>query len=146
MKTIREKIAEMPAGRFFRVNYATELPLKAKYKNQGMVIRKYTTITTRTGVKYSNIEGVIPSENNKPSYYEWVIKNKIKRNINNNKEYVQFAPITKGSNRITKYWVYSPEGTENIKDIGEYVIPSYFTKKDAPKVITVKLDNILWVG
>ena len=149
MKTIREIIENIPAGRFFRISYRSELPLKAEYKKQGVKIVKYTTTTTRTGVQYSHIKGVVPSENSKyTSYYAWIVRNKIKRNINSGKDYVQLAPIWKGSNKKTSLYLTNSNGTRKISDdeIKEYVIPSYFSKGEAPKVISVSLDNVIGVN
>ena len=42
MKTenIIKKVAEIPAGRFFRVRYTTKVKLKAEYEKQGYTILK----------------------------------------------------------------------------------------------------------
>lgn len=148
MKSVIEKILEIPCGRFFRVLYRSNLPVKAEYKKNGISITKYTSTTTRTGVQYSNIKGVVPSQNKCVSYYHWIQRNRLLENDNTMKQYIQFAPIGRGSNKKTVYMIHDNEGTRTICEsaVKEYVIPSYFSKKESPKVIHVSVDNIIEVN
>ena len=148
MKTIREIIESIPNGRFFRITYRSELPIKAEYQKKGVSSVKYVTTTSRTGVKYTNIEGVVPSENPSKSNYFWLVRNKIAQHLYNKTEYVQLAPIGKGSNRKTVYMIHDNDGCRNIREneVGKYVIPSYFSQKEAPKIIRVKLKNVIEVN
>ena len=148
MKTIREIIESIPNGRFFRITYRSELPIKSEYKKNGVSIVKYVTTTSRTGVKYTNIKGVVPSENPSKSNYFWLVRNKIAQHLYNKTEYVQLAPIGKGSNRKTVYMIHDNAGCRNIgeREVSQYVIPSYFSQKEAPKIIRVKLKNVIEVN
>ena len=53
-----EAIAAIPNGRFFKIGYITELPLKAESKRADYKIYKYTSRITRTGVAYNKLKDV----------------------------------------------------------------------------------------
>ena len=63
MKTeqIIKKIKSIPGGRFFRVRYISKVKMAADAEQEGISIFKIVDTTTRTGVKYNNIEGVTPT-------------------------------------------------------------------------------------
>jgi len=81
-ETIIEKIKSIPGGRFFRVRYISKVKMAADALKEGITIFKIVDTTTRTGVKYKNIEGVTLSENYTPkeTNWEWVVKDRIKHN------------------------------------------------------------------
>ena len=156
MKTeqIIKKVAEIPAGRFFRVRYTTKVKLKAEYEKKGYTVLKIVDTTTRTGVKYKNISGVklndYPDEYEpKKTNWEWVVKNRIKHNTNTGKDYLVIAPIKKGSNTIVSYILTTPEGVSNAipqEDVkATYAVPSYWKNGDKPAIMNVTLENVLMV-
>ena len=156
MKTeaIIKKVAEIPAGRFFRVRYTTKVKLKADYEKQGYTILKIVDTTTRTGVKYQNIAGVTLEnkyEDRKPktNNWEWVVKDRIKHNTNTGKDYLVIAPISKGSNTIVSYIITNPEGVSNTipeEDVkSTYSIPSYWKTGEKPAIMNVTLENVLMI-
>ena len=154
MKTeqIIKKLEAIPAGRFFRIRYTTNVKLAAEYANQGYSIMKIVDTTTRTGVKYQNIEGVTPAKSNtkeRANNWEWVVKDRIKHNTKTGKDYVVIAPISKGSNTKRSYVLTTPEGvtnTVNEEVVRSYTTPSYWKDNSTkPSVVTVTLDNVLMV-
>ena len=145
-----EAIAAIPNGRFFKIGYITELPLKAEFKKADYKIYKYTSRVTRTGVAYNKLKNV--KENNKewsrPAKSSWKIKNKIKTNISTGKDYIIIAPMNSGENKSVNYkitqgkwWVARNKLQGEFKDM---VIPSYFTKSNG-SVRNIDLDNIIFI-
>lgn len=148
-------------GTINRVQYQSEMPLKAEFKKLGYKIIKITETSARFGVAYDNIKSVIDrkkadEENGiekKPrvNNYEWVIKNKVKHNNKTNKDYVVLAKLNNHSNSKVKYVV---EGTMvgtltmdgSLSDAyKKMVIESYF-KNGGAEVKTISFDNILKIG
>lgn len=152
MKTteIVKKLETIPAGRFFRIRYMSQLPLTAEYKKQGYSLCKIVDTTTRTGVSYKNIEGVQLKEDYTPreSNWEWVVKDRIKMNKKTGKQYAVLAPVAKGNNTKKSYILTTPEGITNTCNEGVarmYTTKSYWAEKERPAVITVTLENIMVV-
>lgn len=151
-------ISGIPAGRFFRMSYTSELPVKAEHKNAGVKIHKITETTVRTGVSYNNIKAVqeykathepkltTPRANN----YEWVVENRIKYNTKTGKTYVVVATVPSGSNKRCKYLISSPEGTRvvEMEELNkELIIDSYWKKSGAPDVVrTISVDHIIEIN
>ena len=145
-----EAIAAIPNGRFFKIGYITELPLKAEFKRADYKIYKYTSRITRTGVAYNKLKDV--KENNKewsrPAKSSWKIKNKIKTNISTGKDYIIIAPMNSGEHKYVHYkitkgnwWVARNRLEDEFKDM---VISSYFTKSNG-SVRNIDLDNIIFI-
>jgi hypothetical protein len=145
-----EAIAAIPNGRFFKIGYITELPLKGEFKKADYKIYKYTSRITRTGVAYNNLKDV--KENNKewskPAKSFWKIKNKIKTNISTGKDYIIIVPMNSGEHKSASYkitqgewWVARNKLEGEFKDM---VIPSYFTKSNG-SVRNIDLDNIIFI-
>lgn len=155
MKTeqIIKKIESIPGGRFFRVRYVTKVPLAASAETAGISIIKIVDTTTRTGIKYSNIEGVdlsSESENktSRTNNWEWVIKNRIKHNTKTGKDYLVIAPIKRGSHTVTTYVKIDEDGTTKIIDddvVKTYTTSSYWRKDKKPSIMNVTLENVLLV-
>lgn len=148
MKTERvfEIVNSIRPGTVFRIEYKTDLPLKSVYKKQGMSISKYVSKLTRTGVKYTHISGVVPSDSNRKSYVESVVANRIYQHIENKTYYLRLA-CWKNSNYKAHYVINFADGSHkeiSEEDLHEYVINSYWNKSgEVPAVINVKFDNIL---
>lgn len=49
-KDMAKKLCSIPGGRFFRLRYASNVPLAAAYKKAGYTMQKVVDTTTRTGV------------------------------------------------------------------------------------------------
>ena len=146
---IYEAITNIPNGRFFKLCYRTELPLKAEYKNSGYTVYKYTTRVTRTGVSYNNLREV--RDNNiqnfsRASKTSWLIKNKVKTNLTTGKDYIVIAPMVKNEFKEYSYLVVESDGTKKRKSFApeEMIIPSYFNKKNGP-IRNINLDNIVFI-
>ena len=146
-KRIARAICAIPAGRFFRLRYANDVPLAAEYKNQGYTMRKMVNTTTRTGVYYPNISGVVLNESAAPRTNNWetVVPNRIKKNTKTGKYYVMVAPIAKGHHAKVTYELTDPNGnTSQItrEEAHKYTTASYWREGSKPAIITIALGNI----
>lgn len=154
MKTeqIIKKIKSIPGGRFFRVRYISKVKMAADAEKEGISIFKIVDTTTRTGVKYNNIEGVTPTsypEDKEPkvSNWEWVVKDRIKHNTKTGKDYLVIAPIGKGAHTVTTYIMTDNDGNTTIVDkdtVRMYAVASYW-KEEKPAIMNVTLENVLLV-
>lgn len=151
-------INSIPAGRFFRIKYTSDCPVKAEHKKKGVKVTKVTETTVRTGVAYEKIASVIeyksthepkltsPRANN----WEWVTKNRIKYNTNTTKTYVVVAPIKNGGN--TKYhYIITDENGERIVEAKDFdrnlLIDSYWSKSGSPDAIrTISVENVVAIN
>lgn len=155
MKTqeIIKKIESIPGGRFFRVRYMTKVRMDAVSLKKGISIMKIVDTTTRTGVMYRNIAGVLPNDYPdsyvpKESNWEWVIKNRIKHNTKTGKDYLVVAPIGKGSHTVVSYVLTDGDGNTRVIDKEEamkYSVTSYWNKTEKPAVMNITLENVLLV-
>lgn len=155
MKTDKliEAIKAIPGGRFFRVRYMTKVKMNAESVKNGITIMKIVDTTTRTGVKYKNIAGVVLNEYPdsyvpKVSNWEWVIPQRVKHNSKTGKDYLVIAPIAKGHNTRVSYVLTDGEGNSRIitkEEAMEYSIPSYWKDGDKPAIMNVTLENVLMV-
>ena len=145
---IYEAITSIPNGRFFKICYRTEMPLKAEYKHQGYTVYKYTTRVTRTGVRYNSLKEV--RENNqefsRANNTKWLIKNKVKTNLTNGKDYIVIAPMSKNEYKVYSYLIVDGNvEKERCSSVPEKMIrPSYFNKKNGV-VRNINLDNIVFI-
>lgn len=154
MKTdaIIKKVKEIPGGRFFRVRYISKVKMTAAALQDGITIFKIVDTTTRTGVKYNNIEGVKPTDypdeyTPKQTNWEWVVKNRIKHNTKTGKDYLVIAPIGKGAHTVSTYIMTDAEGyTRKVEksEVEQYAVASYW-KEEKPAIMNVTLENVLMV-
>ena len=147
---VYEAISSIPNGRFFKICYRTEVPLKAEYKNKGYKVYKYTFRVTRIGVRYNSLKEV--KENNiqevsRASNSNWLIRNKIKTNITTGKDYIVIATMAKNEHKEYSYVVVDQSGIEKRKSFAptDMIIPSYFEKKNGA-VRNINLDNIVCIS
>jgi len=149
-------VTNLRNGTMARIEYVTELPMKAEFAKQGYKILKVTETTARFGVKYSNLSAVKEkqesSKSEKTNNFEWIVENKLAHNTNTGKDYIRFAPLKKsGSNKHTnlifvdttgKY--FSFDGKELPADFKNMVQNSYWNKKhETPDIQTVLLENVI---
>lgn len=155
MKTnkLLEAIKAIPGGRFFRVRYMTKVSMSAEYAKKGITIMKIVDTTTRTGVKYQNISGVVLNQYPdsyvpKISNWEWVIPQRVKHNTKTGKDYLVIAPISKGHHTKVSYVLTSGDGESRIitkEEAKLYSIPSYWKESEKPAIMNVTLENVLMV-
>ncbi len=153
MNQLIEKIKSIPGGRFFRVRYMTKVKMTAESLQKGLTIIKIVETTTRTGVKYKNIAGVVPNEYPdsyvpKETNWEWVIPQRVKHNNKTGKDYLVIAPIEKGHNTHVSYVLTDADGNSRIitkEEAKEYSVSSYWRDGDKPAVMNVTLENVLLV-
>lgn len=149
---IIKKINSIPGGRFFRVRYISKVKLAADAEKEGISIIKIVDTTTRTGVKYKNIEKVAAlikgkEPTQKESNWEWIVKDRIKHNTNTGKDYLVLAPISKGSHSNYTYVMTDGSGVTSVVDeeiVRMYTTASYW-KEDKPAIMNVTLENVLLV-
>lgn len=166
--TILETVKSIPNGRFTRVTYKTELPLKAEFKKQGYHIIKITETTGRFGVNYHNIATVIARKaeraleesvsRNYTNHYEWVIENKVKHNNKTGKDYLVLANFNGGQHTKSQYKVvidsselFDLTATLNEKDFmdtyKDMIINSYWKPSTTGgEVKTIAFDNVIRIG
>lgn len=123
---LKKVLENIHPGSFFRIKYSVEVPLKAEYKNMGYKIIKTVYTTSRTGIRYMNINGVTPSEkkSDKPSNWSWEKKNYISYNSNTGSYYLNLYPM--GMNTYTKveYTTYLNDKQISKYNFKDLIIPS----------------------
>lgn len=149
-KHMAQQICTIPAGQFFRMRYASYVTLAAPYKKQGYTIQKVVDTTTRTGIQYGHIAGVTLKEGcpARANNFEWVVNNRIKHNTNTGKYYVVVAPISEGHNTKVTYILTDSKGNSRPitrDEVKQYTTPSYWKDGNKPAVMTIELNNILYI-
>lgn len=155
--TLISTIKAIPSGRFFRMTYKTELPVKAEHKKAGVTIIKITSSTVRTGVSYNSIAVIkayksanAPSDKVKTNNYVWVEKNRIKHNTSTGKDYFVIA-THKNSHPKSYFIVRDSEGERIVSETElnkSLVRDSYWNSGSSfPSVVkTISLENIISIG
>ena len=153
LNTVINVVTNIKKGTFTRIKYMTDVPVKAKYKKQGLVIKKIGCMTTRFGIHYPNIKSVgnkidnsyVPNDN-----LHWVVKDTIQYNKKTDNHYLCTYPTEKGRNSEFKYIIKTPNMvmySNTLRDVSEYVLPSYFNKKgDAVTMMKININNVLQIG
>ena len=154
LDTLRNKIKKLRNGTFFHIRYMSQMKVAAEYAHNGIQIIKVVDTTSRTGVNYGKIKGVVskyPDEYTpkKPTAWSWIIPHKLKYNDNTKKEYLCLYPIHKLPHRV-KYLLINKDLAvttyNNIEDISHYLQPSQLTRsKSGGKTINIELSNILQI-
>ena len=159
LATVITALTEIKNGQMARVEYRSEVPVKAAYKKQGVQVIKLTSATVRFGVDYDHIQRVIDRKASQPedivtnarnTAYSWVMKDKLSFNTNTNKHYIRFATLPAGANKYVTYIVIkdgqvtqaSEVADESIK---EFVINSYWNG-NSPEVQNVCIDNVIKIN
>ena len=158
VNSIITSISTVPAGRFFKVAYKTDLPLYTKYKKEGIRIVKITEAIVRTGVEYSNISAVkkyreehSPKEINYTNHYSCIVKNRLKNNSKTGKDYAVISPV-KNSHSKSTYVLVNEDGSgyhmneEQIR-LCPMIQCSYFRDGSAISscIKTIDVNNIIYV-
>lgn len=158
---LMEEIKNVKAGTIVRVEYDSQVPVKAASKKNGVEVRKITETSCRIGVKYSNIESVKQRkleeamlDTPKKAYtnpYEWIIEDRIAYHPEKEKYYLQIASLNEGHNTQSKY-IVCVEGKEIEMSKNElleseykdHITNSYFNKPSgtAPEVRKIAFENI----
>ena len=146
-------INSVKPGSFVRIEYKTELPVKSEYKKFGYRVYKVSQMTTRLGIKYSNMKSVVKTENsvpNRPSTMHFINKYVLK-NENNENLYLATYPCQQGRNNYSIYIVIN-ENNKDInmfnesEDIKDLVIDSYWNKKGSNNYFVINLNNVKKIG
>lgn len=151
LNDLMKKLDSIKNGAFTRIAYESEVPVKAEFKKQGMVIRKVTEKTCRLGIRYGNlsvVKNAEPKPDKKPrkNNYEYVVKNKITHNSSTNKDYLDVYSCKNDNKRI--HYVVSYKGkVVNVEHLPKgFVIDSYCKKSDDSVLKRVNVENIIKVG
>ena len=146
-------------GSFVRVEYKTEMPVKAENKKKGISITKYASATFRTGVRYSNIADVIKERearaneetatkvrvNNETS----IIANKAVHNDKTDCDYVELATVKNNANTKAYYVIIIGDEkiiSKTLDDYKQYLIDSALSERKASYIRKIKFENIISIN
>lgn len=152
LDSIKNAMCKVRPGTFTRITYMTQLPLKAEYKKRGYEIIKTTSITSRFGIHYGNINGVEPKENNekKINNFFWVdgFKKNICFNTKTEKYYLCTYPTSKGTNSKSTYCIKFPDGSFHggMKTVDKDMVINSYWNKSSTKMMRINIDNIIKIG
>lgn len=161
---VMKALSEIKNGTFFRIQYLSDVPVAKKvvkeygYDPDLLRIRKVTTVTARTGVKYSNIKAVAEELENRngketpkrENNFYWVERNRVKYNTATGKYYLTLATVNQHGNINTMYEVYydgqyvhyiTPEEFL-LRHFDKIIQSSYFSKKKT-SYYCVSFDHII---
>jgi len=137
-------------GRICRIEFESEVPVKAVYKKQGIRVIKCIKTSVRCGVSYSHLPNVIAKRSEegykaseRTNNFEWVIPNVLTHNTNTNKDYLYVAPMKKNSRTSVIYKIIEDGIVKEASYFNkDYAIDSYWTKKEVPDIMTIAINNI----
>lgn len=156
--SIFNTVKSIPNGQMVRVNYCSDMPLKAEFKKLGWKITKHSDVTVRLGVDYEHISNIIEAKANgeihdstATSNYEWVIANKICYNRKTDKYYLRVTSIHNNNSKHICYDITDENGNvvnvETLNDTNKNMVQnSYWNRSGAPEVQNIKLENIISVN
>lgn len=144
-------------GAMCRVQYKSDMPVKAGFKKLGVSITKITESTVRFGVAYEHIGTVIERKSaedyvpaNREYDREWLVDNKVFHNNKNGNDYLRFANVNNHANKRPMFLIKTTDGettTDALTDEQKhFVIDSYWSKTFAPEVQDIRIDNVLRIG
>ena len=146
---IIKKLATKQNGAFFKIRWATEIPLTAAAKRMGITAYKLTEATCRKGISYQNQKSVqakveegkiltheLPWGQWHPEYAGLVIQHK-------GKDYIR---LYMGPNKSKATYILNGAicTYDDLKNSG-YVLKSWFTKAESgekPDALTLKSESI----
>lgn len=134
-----EILGKYRKGTFVRIAYTSDMPVKAAYK--GVTVKKLTITTSRFGVRYGHISGVVPTGK---IDYATRINDSLYVHNKTDETYLQLAPFKRNNTANTRV-SYTIDGQPaSLEDVKELVTPSYFNRSgEKPPVIRVKLKNVI---
>lgn len=137
------------AGTYSRLQYKSNVPVKACYKN--VTIVKYSTAVVRFGIRYNTMKAVqntLKEDYKKNPNEVWILKNYIKYNKNTGKYYLSVYTSNHKNKNI--YLVYVDgkfqKQVSSLTEVSEYILPSYFKKNATTSTYCVNLDNVIKIG
>lgn len=158
IQNIVEAINATRNGAMCRVEYKSEMPLKAASKKEGISIIKITESTVRFGVDYDNIGTVIErrsAEDYQPAHREydrtWIVDNKVYHNNKNGTDYIRFANVNNHANKHASFIVRTPDSEIIVSELTDeqkgHVIDSYWNKEHTtPEIQDIRAENIIRIG
>lgn len=149
------KITSIPAGRWFKLAYVSDVSLSAAGRKAGVTVLKRVVGTFRTGIEYSNTKKVKKAVENGHTLthqlpwgsYKAGTGNRIICFTNKAGQYKEYVRVYSSPNRskVTHYLNGKPISLEDLKATG-YVIPSYFTPRENNGCYTIDINNIESIG
>lgn len=151
------KLMSIPAGRFFKMSYVSDVTLSSAGRKAGVSVLKRVVGTFRTGIAYKNtkkgaqflLERGTPGQPEKLPWGEWKAGcgNRIICHTTRDGQYKEYARIYSTPNkvRVQHYLNGKPISVRDLALTG-YVPRSYFENKEDRGVYTVSLNNIESIG
>ena len=151
------KVNSIPAGQFFKMAYVSDVTLSALGRKAGVSVLKRVIGTYRIGVNYKHTKKAIAkaAEKNIPidtasklPWGQWKDdSNRIICHTNKKGEYNEYLRVydTPNKPRVQHYLNGKAISVESLRKTG-FVPESYFTSKNETGCMTIKADNIEWLG
>lgn len=151
------KVNSIPAGQFFKMAYVSDVTLSALGRKAGVSVLKRVIGTYRLGINYKNTKKAIAkaAEKGMPvdvasnlPWGKWKDdSNRIICHTNKNGEYNEYLRIydTPNKPRVAYYLNGKPISKESLRNTG-FVPDSYFTSTNDSGCMTIRADNIEWIG
>lgn len=153
LNALINKLNNIRNGQFFKIRYATELPVYAASRRAGITCFKITQATVRKGIKYGNQRAVIikveKGELTLPHelpWGEWHPEHKGLFITHKTKNYLRVYPSP--NKPKTTYFLNGEEVSyETVKASG-HIQKSYFDKASSkkPDCFNLKVESILGIG
>ena len=144
------KLMSIPAGRWMKVQYTTDVTLSAKGRKAGVIILKKTTGTFRTGINYANTkQGKAKLAEGKDieklpwGKYKEGTKGRIIEHTNSKGQYNMYARLYSSPNKPkSSFFINGVRiSKEDLRSTG-YVPDSYFTANHDTGCFTINLNNL----
>lgn len=151
------KVNSIPAGQFFKMAYVSDVTLSALGRKAGVSVLKRVIGTYRIGVNYKHTKKAITkaAEKNIPidtasklPWGQWKDNsNRIICHTNKKGEYNEYLRVydTPNKPKVQHYLNGKPISKEDLRKTG-FVPDSYFTSSNETGCMTIKADNIEWLG
>lgn len=151
------KVNSIPAGRFVKMAYVSDITLTALGRKAGVSVLKRVIGTYRIGINYKNTKKAKEKAiaQNKPMdavtklpWGQWKDNsNRIICHVNKKGEYHEYLRVydTPNKPRTTYYLNGKPISKEDLRKTG-FVPDSYFTSKNDSGCMTISANNIEWIG
>lgn len=147
------KLMQIPAGRFFKMSYVTDVDVSAAGKAAGVTVLKRVVGTFRIGIEYKNTQKAKAFLNGAPPeklpWGEWKAGcgNRIICHTNKNGQYKEYARVYSTPNKMkVQYYLNGKPISKRDLALTGYVRRSYFEQKDDRGCYTICLNNIESIG
>ena len=144
------KLMSIPAGRWMKVQYTTDVTLSAKGRKAGVVVLKKTLGTFRTGINYANTKAgkakQLEGKNIETlpwGKYKEGTNGRIIEHTNSKGQYNLYARLYSSPNKPkSAYFINGRRVTKEELRATGYVPDSYFNSKNEAGCFTINLNNL----